>query len=263
MLACALIMNKQLEGVGKALYKLKNIKQVLAKIMYQTLMHSQTSQSTSTRWLEPQPRASQVREVMNVDSQTKDRTFALCGFRVHFWNPFFFFPHSIPGKNLANVSSWIIFQWRLLFHTSRRIMWGHSLGWLALKENTLSQSPCGVWTGSQLLHPVGPWSRVKMGSHLNAVGMLVETQQKRWCWLADGIISTPQNFAMPIHEVEHVPVPLQAFSYCLFRSTVHQRKGRQKQGRCHSHQSNTVKVWHVQVVSPRPWGLECGKCPST
>lgn len=101
MLACALIMNKQLEGVGKALYKLKNIKQVLAKIMYQTLMHSQTSQSTSTRWLEPQPRASQVREVMNVDSQTKDRTFALCGFRVHFWNPFFFFPPFNPRQKLG------------------------------------------------------------------------------------------------------------------------------------------------------------------
>lgn len=98
MLACALIMNKQLEGVGKALYKLKNIKQVLAKIMYQTLMHSQTSQSTSTRWLEPQPRASQVREVMNVDSQTKDRTFALCGFRAHFWNPFFFSPIQSQAK---------------------------------------------------------------------------------------------------------------------------------------------------------------------
>lgn len=45
MLACTFLVNKQLEHVGNALYKLKSIKQILAKILYQILMHSQTFQS--------------------------------------------------------------------------------------------------------------------------------------------------------------------------------------------------------------------------
>lgn len=101
------MVNRQLKCVGKALYKLKNTKQVLAVIMHQTLMHSQTTQGMSTWCLEPYPCASQVREVMNVDSQAKDRNFILCSVCMSGSFFFFFFPkrkiffHSVPGKNLA------------------------------------------------------------------------------------------------------------------------------------------------------------------
>lgn len=109
MLACVFVVNRQLKRVGKALYKLKNTKQVLAIIMHQTLMHSQTPQGISTWCLELYPCASQVREVMNVDSQAKDRNFILCVFcLLCACLRFFFFPnekknffHSVPGKNLA------------------------------------------------------------------------------------------------------------------------------------------------------------------
>lgn len=113
MLACVFVVNRQLKRVGKALYKLKNTKQVLAIIMHQTLMHSQTPQGISTWCLEPYPCASQVREVMNVDSQAKDRNFILCVFCLlcACLRSFFFpnekkkfFPFS-PRQKLGNFSS--------------------------------------------------------------------------------------------------------------------------------------------------------------
>lgn len=140
MLECVFVVNRQLKRVGKALYKLKNTKQVLAIIMHQTLMHSQTPQGISTWCLEPYPRASQVREVMNVDSQAKDRNFILCVFCLLCACLRSFFSQQ---KNYFSIQSqgktWQFFLMNhlsmALFHTSRRIMRGHSLGWPVLKEN--------------------------------------------------------------------------------------------------------------------------------
>lgn len=173
MLACVFVVNRQLKRVGKALYKLKNTKQVLAIIMHQTLMHSQTPQGISTWCLEPYPCASQVREVMNVDSQAKDRNFILCVFcLLCAYLRSFFFP--TKKKNFFSIQSQAkTWQFLLmnhlsmaLFHTRRRIMWGHSLGWPVLKENTQPWIPWSVWTGPQILHPVSPWGWVKSESYL-------------------------------------------------------------------------------------------------
>lgn len=132
MLAYVFVVNmcrksRQLKRVGKALYKLKNTKQVLAIIMYQTLMHSQTPQGISTWFLEPYSCASQVREVMNVDSQAKDRNFILCVFcLLCACLRSFFFPNEKKNSIQSQAKTWQFLLMNhlsmALFHTSRRIM---------------------------------------------------------------------------------------------------------------------------------------------
>ena len=71
-----------------------------------------------------------------------------------FFSTKFFPPRS--RQKLDNFFSWIIFLW----HSStpgRKIMWGHSLCWPALKENMQNQTPCGLWVIPQILNSLNPW----------------------------------------------------------------------------------------------------------